>query len=107
VQVRGVHNLTTDEIRAELRAGGRLVFFETCVSLLFVSRRWASDLYLLRTGERGLWRGLPYSLLTLFLGWWGLPWGLVSTPQVLLVNLGGGHDVTAEASSLFHDAVVR
>ncbi len=43
--------------------------------------------------------GLPYTLLSLFIGWWGFPWGLVYTPMVLIQNLGGGNDVTAEVMS--------
>lgn len=34
-----------------------------------------------------------YSLLTLLLGWWGLPWGPIRTIQALFVNLTGGKEV--------------
>lgn len=100
MRVRGLGSLTTDQIEAELAAGGRLVFFEACISLLFVTWRRPSDLFFLRRGERGLVRGLPYTLLTLLLGWWGIPWGLLYTPVVLVTNLRGGRDVTADARSL-------
>jgi hypothetical protein len=97
---RGIGSLTAKQVEAQLDAGGRFVYFEFCVSLLFVTWRRPSDLFLLRPGERGLARGLPYTLLTLLLGWWGLPWGLVYTPRALLTNLGGGQDVTDQAREL-------
>lgn len=36
-----------------------------------------------------------YSLLSLLLGWWGLPWGPIRTIRSVFVNLTGGQDVTA------------
>jgi len=100
VQIRGIEGWTLAHIEAELQAGGRFVYFESCISFVFVTWRGASDVYLLRKGERGVVRGLPYLLVTLLLGWWGLPWGLVYTPQVLLTNLGGGRDVTEQTRAL-------
>ena len=50
--------------------GEREVFFEYCVSLLFVTLRRPSRLYRVRPGLRALWAGLPYTLLTMLLGWW-------------------------------------
>jgi hypothetical protein len=104
MRIRGIDRLTTAEVEAELQAGGRFVFFELCISFLLVTWRRPSDIFLLRAGERGLARGLPYTLLTLLLGWWGIPWGLVYTPQVLLTNLGGGRDVTEAARALLRTA---
>lgn len=37
---------------------------------------------------------LAYSLGTLLLGWWGLPWGPVCTLRDLASNLSGGHRMT-------------
>ena len=39
-------------------------------------------------------RGLPYSALSMLLGWWGIPWGLIYTPWMIGVNTMGGRDVT-------------
>jgi hypothetical protein len=72
------------------------VFYELCVSLVFVTLRKPSRLYRLRPGEWGWRRGLPYALGSFLLGWWGLPWGLVYTPLVLWTNLSGGRTITAE-----------
>ena len=96
MKLRGIDALTPAEIEAELRAGARFVFFEYCISLVFVTLRRPSAVVLLRRGERGLARGLPYTLLSLLLGWWGLPWGVIYTPLAVFTNFRGGRDVTAE-----------
>jgi hypothetical protein len=95
MQIRGIEGRSFADVEAELQAGSRFVFFEYCISLVFVTLRRPSAIVLLRPGELGLARGLPYTLVSLLLGWWGLPWGLVYTPVVLFTNLSGGRDVTA------------
>jgi hypothetical protein len=82
-----------------LAAGGRLVMFEYCISGLFFSLRRPSRVRLLRRGQAGWWRGLPYSVVSLLLGWWGLPWGLIYTPLTLVTNFSGGCDVTDEVAA--------
>jgi hypothetical protein len=96
MRIRGIDGLSRAEIEAELAAGGRFVFFEYCLSLVFITTRRASDIRFLRRDDHGLLRGLPYSLLSFFCGWWGVPWGLIYTPLTLLTNLAGGCDVTAQ-----------
>lgn len=96
MRILGIDPLTRDQLAAAVRAGGRFVFFEYCVSLGVVTLRRPSDVYFLRAGQWGWWRGLPYTLLSLLLGWWGLPWGFIYTPITLVSNLGGGRDVTAD-----------
>jgi len=100
VRIRGVEDLTRTQLEQQLEAGGRLVFYEYCISLIFVSLRRPSDVYFLPPGEKGLAKGVPYVLLSLLLGWWGVPWGLVYTPLTLVTNLSGGCDVTAKVRSL-------
>ena len=96
MQIRGAENLTPAELAAELAAGGRLVFYEYCISLIFLTLRCPSAVHLLRRGDSGLVRGLPYTVLSLLLGWWGIPMGVLYTPLVLFTNLSGGCDVTEE-----------
>lgn len=69
--------------------------FEYCVSVLIMSFRRRSDVYFLRAGESALIKGLPFTILSLAVGWWGIPWGLFWTPAAIYKNLSGGIDVTA------------
>jgi hypothetical protein len=91
-----MENRSWDELEHQLAAGGRFVQFEFCISLLLMTLRRPSGVYWLAPGELGLWRGMPFTLISLVLGWWGLPWGIIYTPLVLLTNLSGGRDVTPE-----------
>jgi hypothetical protein len=95
--------LTPEKVRAEVAAGGRFVFFECCVSLLFVTWRRPSAVHLLRTTDSRLAHSWPHTLVSLLFGWWGIPWGVVYTPLAVLANLRGGRDVTEAVCALVQD----
>ena len=103
MRIRGAEHLTREELAAALAAGGRLVFFEYCISVVLLTLRCPTDVYLLRPGDSALWRGLPYTLLSLLFGWWGIPMGLFYTPLTLITNLSGGCDVTDEVLALLRE----
>jgi hypothetical protein len=83
----------------------RWVRYEYCISLVAMTLRRESAVVPLPPGSRGFWRGLPYNLLTVTLGWWGVPWGLLLTPLVLWSNCCGGREVITEADSPLPAAV--
>jgi hypothetical protein len=101
--IHGIDRLSPEELARELGAGGRFVVYEYCISLIFLTLRRPSGIYFLRPGEWGLVQGLPFILVSLLLGWWGLPWGIIYTPLTLFTNLSGGHDVTEEVRSGLSD----
>jgi len=96
MRIRGIDDWTLEEVDAELAAGGRFVFYEYCISLIAITLRQQTDVFLVRADELGLVRGLPFTVISLFLGWWGIPWGIIYTPLTLVTNLSGGRDVTPE-----------
>jgi hypothetical protein len=100
MRIRGLGSLTPAEVTRQLAAGGRFVLYEYCVSLGVVTCRRPSAVYFLPAQSFGLLRGLPYTLLSLLLGWWGIPWGLIYTPLAVATNLAGGRDVTATVRAL-------
>jgi hypothetical protein len=48
-------------------------------------------------------RGYIYTLLSLLLGWWSLPWGPIETAMSVWANLNGGWDSTSEIEDLLED----
>ncbi len=100
MRIKGIDAMTPEEVDALLAAGGRFVFYEFCISLIVITLRRPTAVVLLRPGELGLLRGLPYVFLSLLLGWWGIPWGIIYTPLTVLTNLAGGRDVTPEIRAL-------
>ena len=45
-------------------------------------------------------KGMTYILISVLLGWWGIPWGPIWTIQSLYINLKGGKDITSEVLKL-------
>lgn len=97
--IQGIEGLSDYEIHDEVQRGGKFVVFSYTISVLILTFRRSSDIYFLRAGESALWKGLPYTLISLFLGWWGFPWGFIYTPTSLITNLTGGKDVTTQLLS--------
>jgi hypothetical protein len=100
VQLVPCMSFSVEEARQALAAGGRIIFYEYCISLGVITLRRPSRLYLVPPGKKGVARGIVYSLVSLFLGWWGIPWGFIYTPLTMLTNLSGGRDVTAQLRPL-------
>jgi hypothetical protein len=100
MRIRGATHLTPQELAAALAAGGRVVFFEYCISVVVLTLRCPTEPVLLLPGQSALLRALPYTLLSLLLGWWGVPMGILYTPLALVTNLSGGCDVTDEVAAL-------
>ena len=77
-------------------AGGRAVVFEYCISCVVLTLRGSSRVHVLKPDAWAWLHGLPYTIITLLLGWWGVPWGLIGAPRALWTNLTGGRPPTAE-----------
>ncbi|MBI1740166.1 MAG: hypothetical protein HY233_10865 [Acidobacteriales bacterium] len=93
--------MTVEQVHFEVQRGARFVFFQYCISALVMTFRRPSDVYLIRAEENAVVKGLPFTFLTLLLGWWGIPWGPIYSVQSLITNLGGGKNVTAEIMASF------
>src|SRR6185295_6788952 len=61
------------ELEREILAGGRYVVFEFCISVLVLSFKRHSSIVYLKPGQSGFGQGLPFSLISFFAGWWGIP----------------------------------
>ena len=96
MKIKNVEGLTTDQINKELQNGGKFVLYQFTISIIVMTFKRSSDIYFVRAGESAAVKGIPYTLISLFLGWWGIPWGPIYTVGSLFNNLGGGKDVTAE-----------
>lgn len=94
VKIRGIEGMRPGEVDFEIQRGARFVFFQYCISIVVLTFRRASDIYFLRQGESAVTKGLPFTLLSLVAGWWGIPWGPIYTIQSVYNNSRGGKDVT-------------
>ena len=71
----------------------RQVRFEYCISLIVLTWRRESEVVAIGARQKKWFASLPYCLITLLFGWWGLPWGFVLSPIVIWRNLKGGRPV--------------
>lgn len=94
VRIRGMEGMRGDEVDFEIQRGARFVFYQYCISIVVLTFRRASDICFLRQGESTVTKGLPFTLLSLVAGWWGIPWGPIYTVQSVYNNSRGGKDVT-------------
>lgn len=90
----GSHHLK--DYKFEVDNGGKFVYYQYCVSILFYTFRPSTGIYLVRGNESAVFKGLGFTLVSLLAGWWGMPWGPIYTIQTLISNLSGGIDVTEE-----------
>lgn len=89
------------EVRSAIEQGGRFVVFGYCISLLLVTFRRPSSPHFIAPDHGAFRAGLLYSLISVLLGWWGVPFGLIYTPITIFKNCGGGTDVTREILQLW------
>ena len=89
-------NSANSERSAESAGEARYVVYEYCISIVAVTLRRPTRPIRLRPGQRAWLYGLPYVVVSLLFGWWGLPWGVVYTPMTIFSNLYGGCDITSQ-----------
>ena len=107
MKIQGTEGMGPDQIRFEIQRGAKFVLYYYCISLLVVTLRRPSPVYFLPAGQSRVAKGLPWTLLTVLLGWWGIPWGPIYSIQSLVVNFKGGKDVTAEISATLQPAQAK
>jgi hypothetical protein len=93
-KIRGIEGMKHGELDFEIQRGAKFVLFQYCISIVILTFRRPSDIYFLRLGENPVVKGLPFTLLSLVAGWWGIPWGPIYTIQSVYNNSCGGKDVT-------------
>ena len=102
VAINGIKGMRLGEIESEVQAGARFVIFQYCFSIVFMTFRRSSDIYFIRSGESAWVKSLKWTTITFLVGWWGIPWGFIYTPSVIMNNLKGGKDVTAAVIEHFY-----
>lgn len=65
MKVVGADGMTVGELNIALQLGAKFVIFEYCVSVVVMTFKRPSDIYLIRPGESAALKGLPYTLLSL------------------------------------------
>ena len=96
MKIHGIDGLSITEINDELNRGGKFVIYQYCISIVVMTFRRSSGIYFIKADDSALKIGAGWTLLTILLGWWGIPWGPIYTIGSLITNFGGGKNVTQE-----------
>lgn len=104
-EIKGVDGMTLTDINNEIQNGGKFVVYKYCISIIVMTFQRGSDIHFIKGGESAVGKGLGYTILTLLLGWWGIPWGPIYTIGSIFTNLSGGKDITQEVLAHFMDSV--
>ena len=113
MKIKNIEGLSADDLQEEANRGGRFVYYVFVISLIVVTFKKTSGVYLIRSGENAVIKGIPYILLSFFFGWWGIPFGPKFTLESMLTNWRGGKDVTddvmatVEGHLLFRELQVK
>lgn len=94
IEIRGIERMSAKEVIEEVERGGKFVIYQTVMSFVFITMKNPTAIHFIKAGHGRVGPGIGYTLQTFALGWWGVPWGLIYTPMVLITNLCGGKDVT-------------
>ena len=92
--IKNLNDLTAEQVSNEIQRGGRFVMYQYTISLIVVTLQRSSDIYFVPSNEKGVTNGLHFTVISLLLGWWGIPWGPIYTIQSVYKNSKGGIDIT-------------
>lgn len=96
MKIKNIDGLSAENLQQEVKKGGRFVYYSFAISLLVVTFKRTSGVYLVRGGENTTAKGLPYTILSSLFGWWGIPFGPKYALESIRSNMKGGKDVTDE-----------
>jgi len=96
MKIKNIDGLTATDLQQQVSDGGRFVYFAYTISLIIVTFRDVSGVYLIRSGENSAGKSFLFTIVSFLIGWWGVPWGPKYTMQAIWTNLKGGKDVTDE-----------
>ena len=93
-KIVGIEGMSDVEINAAINEGARFIVYQYTISILVMTFRRSSSVHFVPAGKSAVVAGLPFTVITLLLGWWGIPWGPIYSIGSLVKNLSGGEDVT-------------
>ncbi|MFQ4143746.1 hypothetical protein [Chlorogloeopsis sp. ULAP02] len=98
-KIIGLEEMSIEEVYQELSKGAKFVVFLYCFSIVILTFKRSSNIYFIKYRELAFIKSIKYTLISLLLGWWGIPWGIIYTIQSIFINLRGGKDVTLQVMS--------
>jgi hypothetical protein len=92
--IKGLEELSLVDLNQLIKDGGRFVYYEYVMSFIVISIRRRSGMFFIPVGTSASAKGTEFTLISLLIGWWGIPHGILWTIGAITSNLSGGKDVT-------------
>jgi len=88
-------NYTFEEVMSAKSNGGTFVTYQWIIPtpIFFPVRRLSKVYFIPRDMDKSTY-AQKFNILSLLIGWWGLPWGPVAVYKSIVLNNTGGVDVT-------------
>lgn len=99
-KIHNIEGLTLSDVQNEIARGGKFVVFSYTISVLVMTFKRPTDIYFVKADESAFKYGWTNSLVTLFLGWWGIPWGPIYSIWSIFENFGGKNVTNEVMASL-------
>lgn len=88
--------MTIGQVEDDILRGGRFRTFSWNFSIVVMSFKRGSSLTYVRSDQWTGTKAFPYTLVSLVVGWWGIPFGIFFTIATLYRNALGGYDNTTD-----------
>ncbi len=95
-----LNGFTAEQLHKEVRNGGKFVYYSYSISFLVTTLNRTSGIFLVKPGESGVKKAIPYIFISFLFGWWAFPFGPKHTINSIRMNLKGGKNVTDEVDSI-------
>lgn len=96
MKIKNIEGLSAADLQAAVNKGGRFVHYIYTISVVLFTFRKKSPVFLVPSTQIRRSKGYLYSFISLFFGWWAIPFGPRDTFTSLSTNFRGGKDVTDE-----------
>lgn len=93
VRMKKAKGLSDFDIYNMLDKGAKIVQYSYVISIIVMTFSLKTKPYLIPKGSNGKKEGVIFSVITILLGWWGIPWGPLRSVGALKINFSGGKKV--------------
>jgi hypothetical protein len=83
-----------EDVLRSMERGAIVVRYPYVISAVLVSFALESRAVLIERPAQRYTGTIPYLLLTLVFGWWGVPWGPIFTAKAVWCLMRGGEEIT-------------
>ena len=106
MKIKNIDGLSAHDLQKAVNGGAKFVYYAWTISVIILTFKRTSGVYLVRGENSRVAKGFIFTLISVLLGWWGIPFGPRHTIESVKINCNGGKDVTNEVMSVVAGYVI-